>query len=282
MVRAALCGLIVAPAAAAHGVTAADDAGTAFVVACLLMSGATYALGMAKLARRGRALRQRLPALSFLAGWLALAAALLTPLDTLAARSFAAHMVQHEILILVAAPLCVLGQPLAIWSWALPHAGRLRLAAVFHHPAWQRPWHALTAPLPAWALHAAALWIWHLPLLFEAALARQAVHVAQHASFLGTALLFWWALLRPAARHAPGVALALLFTTMLHSTALGALLTLATHAWYGVYGGAFGLDALEDQQLGGLVMWVPGGLVYLGSGLALAARWLAARPTRAV
>jgi putative membrane protein len=100
------------------------------------------------------------------------------------------------------------------------------------------------------------------------------VHALQHASFLGTALLFWWSVL---GREAPGLALASLFTTMLHTGALGALLALSSSPWYAPYIGAtaaYGLTPLEDQQLGGLVMWIPAGFAYLGAGLALAARLL--------
>jgi len=144
-----------------------------------------------------------------------------------------------------------------------------RVGGWFRHPARRVPWGWITAPLPAWGLHALALWAWHVPSWFEAALASQGMHTLQHASFLATALLFWWSVLGPARRDAQGIALVSLFTTMLHSSALGALLSLSSVAWYPSY-------ALEDQQLGGLLMWAPGGLAYLACGLALAARWMGA------
>jgi len=85
------------------------------------------------------------------------------PLDTLGEELFSAHMVKHELLMIVAAPLLVLGRPLAAWVWALPPAWRGALGSCFRQPAWRVPWLALTAPLSAWALHALALWLWHLP-----------------------------------------------------------------------------------------------------------------------
>jgi putative membrane protein len=112
-------------------------------------------------------------------------------------------------------------------------------------------------------LHASAIWLWHAPRAFEAALASEAMHFAQHASFLGSALLFWWVVL---ARPHLG-AMASLFTTMLHTGALGALMTFSRHPWYPGF-------ALEDQQLAGLVMWVPAGLAYPVAALAIATQWL--------
>jgi len=143
-----------------------------------------------------------------------------------------------------------------------------------------RAWRWLAAPRRAWWLHAAALWIWHVPAFFLAALGNVALHDLQHLSFFGSALLFWWAVFGRGIRAREGTALALLFTTMLHMNALGLLLTFAPSAWYAsAESTLFGLTALEDQQLGGLVMWMLGGLVYVGAGLAVVAAWLAPRRT---
>ena len=130
-----------------------------------------------------------------------------------------------------------------------------------------------------------ALWLWHAPPLFEASLRSEGVHTLQHISLLATALLFWWSVLGTAKRGAQGGALVSLFTTMVHTGALGALLTLSSAVWYPSYAPTapvFGLTAPEDQQLGGLIMWVPAGLVYVIVGLALANRWLgsAGEPAR--
>lgn len=178
-----------------------------------------------------------------------------------------------------------MSRPLEAWAWALPPAWRQPLASAGRLRPLAAIWRAITEPWGAWTLHAAALWGWHVPALFEAALANAWVHGLQHASFLGTALLFWWSVLGRGVRRPDAVGLASLFTTMLHAGALGALLTFAPHPWYAHYAAAAsGLTALEDQQLGGLVMWVPGGLAYMVAGLAIMAAWLApsraARPLR--
>ena len=270
--------------AAAHSVdaaaTAAPSIGWSFepwVIACLLLSAALYAVGVARLWRHagpGRGVHKRRAA-AFAAGWLATAAALVSPLDGLGAQLFSAHMLQHEALMVVAAPLFVIGRPLAAFAWAMPASWRRAVGRFFHRPGWRVPWLAITAPLAAWLVHAAVLWLWHIPAAFEAALANEAVHALQHTSFLLAALLYWWSVLGHERRR--GAAMASLFTTMIHTGALGALLTLSPVAWYPAYATrtlAFGLDPLEDQQLGGLIMWIPAGAAYVVCGLATVASWL--------
>jgi cytochrome c oxidase assembly factor CtaG len=221
----------------------------------------------------------------FIAGWLVLAAALMPPVHTLGEILFSVHMVEHELLMAVAAPLLVLGRPVIAFLWALPQSARRDVGSLSRARAVNRVWLFAASALVAWAVHALALWVWHLPVLFEAALASELVHSLQHLCFLGAALLYWTSLLHR--RHdaeGRGVAVISLFATTLHSSILGALLTLGTVPWYLLYGGrsaAWGLTALEDQQLAGLVMWVPGGLVYMGAALALAAAWLRESETRA-
>jgi cytochrome c oxidase assembly factor CtaG len=274
-------------AAAAHDVEGAHAAHVTlrwsfepWVLACLVASVAAYGMGLARLWRhagRGRGVSPRQVA-CFMGGWLCLVAALVSPLDALGSSLFSAHMVQHELMMVVAAPLLVLGRPLAAWAWALPPGRRVAVGRFFRHPAWRRPWRFVTGTLAACVLHAAALWLWHVPAAFDAALSSNAVHAAQHASFLFSALLYWWTVLGHMQRQAQGAALASLFVTLLHTSALGALLALSSQPWYASYAGpaqAAGWDALEDQQLGGFVMWVPAGLAYLVAALAMAARWIA-------
>ncbi|MDB5961252.1 MAG: cytochrome oxidase assembly protein [Massilia sp.] len=251
-----------------------------WVLVCLGASLLLYAAGMLRLlprAREGRA-RLRSQALMFLGGWLALAAALVSPLDQMGSQLFSAHMLQHEMIMIVAAPLLVLGRPFAFWMWGLSASWRRPVGAAARSTPVQLAWTLLTLPMFAWLLHAAVLWLWHAPLLFEAALHSETIHTLQHVSFLGSALLFWWAVLGDgSATPRRGMTMLYIFTTMAHTGALGALLTWSDLVWYPSYigaGEAYGLDALEDQQLGGLIMWVPGGLAYLFAALALAARWL--------
>jgi putative membrane protein len=251
-----------------------------WVVACLALSAVLYGLGFVRLhtrAREGRA-RLRTQAMLFAGGWLALVAALVSPLDQMGAQLFSAHMLQHELMMIVGAPLLVLGRPFAFWMWGLPASWRRPVGSAALSQPVHLVWTVLTLPLFAWLLHAAVLWLWHAPLLFEAALHSNAIHTLQHVSFLGSALLFWWAVIgEGSAQPRRGMTMLYIFTTMAHTGALGALLTWSDLVWYPSYigaGEAWGMGALEDQQLGGLIMWVPGGLAYLFAGLALAAKWL--------
>ena len=284
--------LLVAAALLLPGTALAHAAGAAeagrgaepWLIVLLACSPLLYGVGIGRLwtqAGRSRGITT-LQVAAFAAGWLALVFALATPLDEIGARLFAAHMVQHELLMIVAAPLLVLGRPLAAWTWALAPRARHAVgrAARWRWLAWL--WTRITDPVAAWGLHALALWAWHVPQLFDAALHHEWVHILQHASFLGTALLFWWTVLGGDPRSGrSGFALASVFTTMMHTGALGALLTFASAPWYQAYalsGSVHGLTPVEDQQLGGLVMWIPGGTAYLVAGLFLVARLLARRP----
>jgi putative membrane protein len=194
-------------------------------------------------------------------------------------------MSQHEILMLVAAPLLVLGRPLIAFLWALPLSWSRSLGNLRKITWINRLWRALTIPLVAWLIHAIALWVWHIPALFDATLHSEAIHTLQHLSFLLSALLFWWALIH--GRHGAmgyGAAVLYVFTTSVHSGALGALITIAGSVWYPSYApltASWGLTPLEDQQLGGLIMWIPAGLVYVIAGLALFAGWLREADLRA-
>jgi cytochrome c oxidase assembly factor CtaG len=249
-----------------------------WAAAWLAASGFFYAKGLRRLWRRagrGRGISVA-QASRFALGWAVLAMALLSPIDTLGASSFAMHMVQHELLMVVAAPLLVLGRPLEAWTWSLPPRSRAALGSVARIRWLRIGWKAITDPLGAWTLHAIALWAWHVPAMFEAALANEAIHILQHASFLGTALLLWWSVFDRRPRNHGGHAMASLFATMAHSSALGALITFAPRAWYPSYAAenALQLGPLADQQLGGLIMWGPGGLAYLVAALVIASRWL--------
>jgi cytochrome c oxidase assembly factor CtaG len=126
----------------------------------------------------------------------------------------------------------------------------------------------------ATVLHGIAIWVWHIPALFDAAVVDSTLHRLQHTSFLVTALLFWYSLMRTSRS---GQAVWHLFFTMLHTSLLGALLAVAPRVLYAVqtsHSLDWGLTALEDQQLAGIVMWVPAGTVYAGATLYYAARWI--------
>ena len=216
--------------------------------------------------------------IAFVLGWLTLIVALISPVHELGESLFSAHMLQHELLMVVAAPLLIVGRPDLVFIWALPLSWRKDLARFQHISIVHRSWRLLAFPLSAWLLHAMALWTWHIPSLFDATIAHNWVHALQHSSFLGTALLFWSSLLYGhMGRRAYGEGIIYVFTTAVHTSILGALLTFAASPWYLIYEfrtAIWGLTALQDQQLGGLIMWVPAGLVYTIMGLWLLGAWI--------
>ena len=258
------------------------------VIALLALTALLYWRGLRRVWRestRGRTVR-RWEAWAFAFGWLALFIALVSPLHPWGEVLFSAHMTQHEVLMLVAAPLLVLGRPLVPFLWALPARWRPAVGGIGKQKGVQRVWRAVTNPLAAWAIHAVALWVWHMPALFQATLRSDFVHTLQHLSFLGSALLFWWALIHGRrGLMGYGAAVLYMFTTSLHSGVLGALITFAHSAWYPAYANStasWGLTPLEDQQLGGLIMWIPAGLVYVVAALALMVGWMRESERRVV
>ncbi len=229
--------------------------------------------------RRGAVHLLRWRHASFFAGWATLFLALTSPIHELGEQLFSAHMLQHEILILISAPLISASHPGATLLWAFAPRHRAEIGGWIQHIENSRPMQLLTAPLNAWILEAAALWLWHIPFLYQATLHSDWVHAAQHISFLATAVLFWSALYgvgRSAMSY--GAATLYVFGTAIHCSALGALLTFSQVLWYPAYAAttsAWALTPLEDQQLGGAIMWVPSGVVFIAIAMALMGKWLA-------
>ncbi len=203
--------------------------------------------------------------------------ALIGPLDVLGdGYLFSAHMLQHLVLILAVAPCLLLGfsqeacRALLGWPWT------------------RRTEKLVGRPLVALSLHVGTMWLWHLPVLYEAALQHEAIHIVQHLTFLSTAVIFWWPLVAPdgSLRRTPLLALAYLLAAAVSSSVLGIILTFAPVGLYPTYlyprdplhilpllRGSWGLSAALDQQLGGQFMWVGGGLVYLLAMMVALARW---------
>ena len=214
---------------------------------------------------------------SFLAGVVMLLFALDSPLDTLAdTYLFSAHMAQHLLLLLVVPPLLLAGTPAFLVEPAWRSA-RVRALA-----------QTLGRPVVAWTLGVGTIWVWHIPSLFNATLASGGVHLIEHGSFLVTGVIFWWAILAPLqeVRLAPVPAMLYLLAAALASSVLGILLTFARAGLYPAYlrpadvlgiapliRAGWGLSPETDQQIGGLLMWIPGGLVYLSAMLGVLMRW---------
>jgi putative membrane protein len=243
----------------------------------LALSALLYLAGVYRLWKRagvGRGI-SAVRVAAFSIGVLSLVVALISPLDTLGETLLSAHMVQHGLLIAVAPPLILAGLPGAAYAWMLPVEWRRRLARFAPGRTFAASIAWMMSPLIAAAIHGAVLWIWHVPLVFDAALADRRLHMTEHFTFLATALLFWQSLLLARRSTSTSVAgMAAAFATMLHGGFLGALITFSPNVLFGWYIGRtefWGLTALADQQLAGLIMWVPLGIVYFLTSLFLAA-----------
>jgi putative membrane protein len=219
---------------------------------------------------------------AFWSGWLVLALVITSPLHWLGERLFSAHMIEHELMMVVAAPLMAYARINGALLWSLPRNWRPAVGRLVTTGVIATCWRAISHPVSATALHGLALWLWHAPPLYRLVLENGAVHRLQHISFFLTALLFWWVLfsgrgIGRSTQIRDGISVACLFVTVLHSGLLGALLTLSPRVWFpqqGLLASEFGLTPLEDQQLAGLLMWIPMGTLYTCAGLYFAYRWL--------
>jgi putative membrane protein len=287
--RALIFLLLLAPCAAwAHTTEASGrEAGEWMLISLLFVAGAWYAAGHLRVwrsSRTGRAALLRRGAL-FASGWLVIATSLLSPLHQLGGRSFTAHMIEHELLMLVAAPLMAFARPIGIFIWALPRRWRHALGALGHRRWFASSWRSVSSPLSASLIQAAMLWLWHAPAFFDAALRSELWHAVQHLSLVGSALLFWWSINTASSlERKHGIAGFWLFFTSVHSALLGALMAFAESPWYAEYvhmgmSGTAGLSPLEDQQIAGMIMWVPGGAVHAIAALIYVSRWFRDRPS---
>jgi putative membrane protein len=276
---AALLFLLLAVQASAHGGEGHDSINWTFdpwIVSPLLLMALLYASGVTRLRlRRGRPVEAvRRAGWFFWSGLGVLVLALVSPVHEVGEHLFTVHMIEHEMVMAVAAPLLVLAKPAAMMLWGLPEPIRRLTGAAMRSSASRALWRTLTAPVIATSLHGLAIWIWHYPPLFDATVTDVLMHRLQHLSFFGTAILFWWALIWRASR---GAAAWHQFVTMLHTSIVGALIALVPTVLYRVqtrYALEWGMTPLEDQQLAGIIMWVPGGIIYAGAALWFLKTWI--------
>jgi putative membrane protein len=235
----------------------------------LLVSGYLGAIGPFQRRFKGAKPVRPLQAAWFLSGALVLLIALASPLDELGDRYlFSAHMIQHMLLALIAPPLLLLGTP----DWlARP---------VLHFNFIRKVAKVLTSPLAAYFLFNLIFLGWHIPALYELTLQNETIHIFEHLLFIFTGLLNWWPILSPLPelpRLSPPAQLLYLFLEGIPCTILGAVIVFASGILIPSYASApsiFGLNPITDQQIAGLAMAMPGGMVYLGAMSAVFYRWL--------
>ena len=255
----------------------ADGSQTSWLLTALVSAAAVgYAVCYRRAAQGVRPPRPGWHAAAFYSGLAVLGAGLLGPLDGLSHRAFSAHMVQHFLLTMISAPLIALGRPVqALLDGLRPAARKVLLRSLLGSAASRQVLTLLVHPIGVTALFNVSLLVWHHPSLYQAAVRDRLVHEIEHACFFGTALLFWWTLVDPVPSHhrlSTSASLLALFATWMVGDLLGVTLTLGRDVYYPVYAEApnpFGLTALEDQQVGGLIMWAGGGLLLAAVMLAL-------------
>ncbi len=254
------------------------------------LAGMLYVVGGVGRSPKHRTSRWRVAA--FWLGLLSILLALQSPIEMLARQLFWVHMVQHLLLMVVAAPLLALATPWTRMWRALPLGFRRGLARpAFLHPGlaplrWT--YRQLSRPGVVWTLAAANLWLWHLPALYDLTLRNHLVHHVEHGLFLGLGLAFWAHVFDQHPFRAPLGTLArasYVFFAMVQSWGLAAVLSFATAPFYAyalLPSRPGGISALTDQQLGGGMMWVPGAITYSVVFIVLLFQWLAEEDSRAI
>ena len=195
-------------------------------------------------------------------------------------------MLQHLLLMLAAPPLLVWSRPALIFLWALPRRWRKAIGRLWAGPGLGRGTLGLSHPVVVWFAFCGVFAFWHLPGPYDWAFTHPSIHVLEHVSFFVTALAFWSIVMAPYGQRRlsyPGT-LVFILTTAILSGLPGALMIFSPRPFYSVHAAgaaAWHMSLLEDQQIAGLVMWIPAGMVYVGAALWVFAAWLKAAEVKA-
>jgi cytochrome c oxidase assembly factor CtaG len=252
------------------------------VVAILILAGSLYTWGWRRIRRRNAGQRPlatgwRLAA--YLGGLAILGVALMSPIDVWGGQLFFMHMIQHLLLVMIVPPLLLLANPLPFFMWGLPVPARHQVGRLLsRRSAFRRGLYTLTAPGLVWMAFVAFLLGWHDPSAYNAALRSNLIHDLEHLTFFGTAMLFWWLVIGAGPRFRSlslGVRLALLLVTVPVNMAAGVVIAFAAQPIYTYYTTVprlWGISVLLDQMIGGVIMWIPGSMMYLLAALIIISR----------
>ncbi|MFQ5847389.1 MAG: cytochrome c oxidase assembly protein [Candidatus Methylomirabilales bacterium] len=241
-----------------------------------------YGVGWGRLRRQKARIAVRWRLVLYTAGLATICLALLSPIDTFGSFLFTMHMVQHELLVMVVPLLLLLSDPFPAMLWGLPRSLRVGIGHLLTRGASFRQVVCAATWMPiSLSLFVTTLWAWHYPPMFEASLRNEFTHDAQHLSFFVTGILLWWPIVNPAPRvhgHvAYGLRIVYVLLAVLQNTLLAALISLTERVLYPYYTTVprlWGLTPLEDQMTGGLIMWIPGGMMFVITVLVLVTRML--------
>ena len=253
----------------------------------LALSAVVYTRGWWLLRRAGVPFVPPWRAVAFLCGLLTVWIALASPIDAVNDVLLSAHMLQHMLLMMVAPPLILLGAPLVPMVCGLPGLVARKVAGpILNWPATVRFGHALTNPVAGLFFMGVVMFAWHLPRLYELALASESWHEVEHATFLVASLIFWWPVVLPWPGRGQWPRWAMvpyLLVADLQNTVLSAILAFSDRVLYPSYAEAprvFGLSALQDQVAAGAFMWVVGSLAFVIPAIVLTVRCLSISSTR--
>ncbi len=254
------------------------------VVLVLVLAGAIFGRGWWRLRQQGRgrlAARWRLA--SYMGGLTALALALLSPIDTLGSYLFFVHMIQHLLLMMLAPPLLLAANPFPFILWGLPAGVQEEVVRLFRRQApFRRFLRTATTPGLTWMLFIAIFLGWHDPGAYNAALRSDLVHDLEHLSFFGSGMLFWWHATAAGPRlhrFSQGARLAYLLSVVPPNMLTGVAIAFAQtpiYTYYATIPRAWGMTPIADQRLGGVIMWIPGSMMYLLAALILITRLIQA------
>lgn len=266
------------------------------VIISLLLAALLYLRGWWQLRQRTRP-RPRKPGqpwplsarwrpVSYLVGLFLIGLALLSPIEVLSGQLFFMHMIQHLLLIMLAPPLLLIANPLAVILWGLPDGARTRVGAgvsglLHRQSGFRRFLHSLAAPGVLWLIWVITLIGWHDPNMYNWALRNEFAHDLEHLSFFLVSLASWWRITAAGPRVGKQLGLsgrAVLVLSIIPPTMLtGVVLSFATSPIYTYYLDVprlWNISVMMDQQIGGVLMWIPGSMMYLIAGLILIAQLL--------
>ena len=216
---------------------------------------------------------------AYLVGLILLGVALMSPIDVLGGQLFTMHMIQHLLLVMIVPPLLFLANPLPFYTWGLPGVARRRAGRLLNRRATvRRALHALTAPGLVWMAFVAVFLGWHDPTAYNAALRSDAIHDLEHLTFFGTAMLFWWLVVGAGPRLrslSRAVRIGLLLGVVPVNMAAGVAIAFASQPIYTYYTTVprlWGLTVMLDQMIGGVIMWIPGSMMFILAALILISR----------
>lgn len=268
------------------------------VIAMLAFACIVYAVGWKRIrsVQRGRSRRgaQTLAAVwrlaTYLSGWLIVALALLSPLEVLSGQLFFMHMIQHLLLVMCAPPLLLLSNPFPVVLWGMPRGIRRWIGSHFRKDAgFRRALVALTRPGLTWIYFVVLYVGWHDPAAYDAALRSDLIHNVEHLSFFTVSLLYWWHVTvsgpRVHGRFPYGWRIAFLLLTVPVNMLTAMTITFASQPIYRYYVDVprpWGLTVMEDQMLGGTIMWIPGSMMLLIAVLVVVASVLIRQESRVV